>query len=199
MQAEKLSKNKFMQEKTEKELFWFVLKTIFSREMKVKELLDERNIENFIPMQYKIRIVKGKKEKVLVPAVNDLIFVHADKKTVEDFKQEILTKFTYNAYFLTCKVGLKRKIETVPEKQMREFIKVASHLDDDITFYKPEEIELKKGTKVRVIGGVYDGIEGVLLKIKGKKSKRIVIEIPGVAIAASYVEPELIEIIKEEQ
>ncbi|MDY6381296.1 MAG: transcriptional regulator, partial [Bacteroidales bacterium] len=37
--------------------------------------------------------------------------------------------------------------------------------------------------------------EGTLLKVKGKRSKRIVIEIPGVAIAASYIEPDLIEVL----
>lgn len=178
-------------------LYWFVLKTIFSRELKVKELLDGKGIENFIPMCYKIKIVKGKKEKMLVPAVNDLVFVHATKKDVEDFKADALLNFGYNTYFLTRKVGLKRKIEIVPDDEMREFMKVASHLDDDITFYKPEEVELKKGTKVRVIGGVFDGVEGVLMKVKGKRNKRIVLQIPGLAVATSYVTPELIEIVKE--
>ncbi len=175
---------------------WYVLKTIFSREMKIKELLDEKNIESFIPMKYKIKVVKGRKTKVLAPAINDFVFVHTDKKTLEDFKQEVLTKFSYNTYFLTRKEGEKRKIETVPDKQMNEFIRVANHLDDDITFYKTEEVELKKGMKVRVIGGIYDGIEGVLLKIQGKRNKRIFMEIPGVAIAISSVTPDLIEIIK---
>ena len=48
--------------KQTEELHWFVLKTIFSREMKVKRLLDERAIESFIPMQYKIKTKFGKKE-----------------------------------------------------------------------------------------------------------------------------------------
>ena len=159
--------------------------------------MDGKGIENFIPMCYKIKIVKGKKEKMLVPAINDLVFVHATKKDVEDFKADALLNFGYNTYFLTRKVGLKRKIEIVPEDEMREFMKVASHLDDDITFYKPEEVELKKGTKVRVIGGVFDGVEGVLMKVKGKRNKRIVLQIPGLAVATSYVTPELIEIVKE--
>ena len=182
---------------TAEEKMWFVLKTIFSSEMKIKELLDKKQIDSFIPMCYKIKLVKGKKQKVLVPAINDLIFVHAAKKEIEDFKAEILTIYKYKAYFLTRKEGLKRKIETIPEKQMREFIQVASHYDDDIKFFSPEEIELKKGTKVRVIGGVFDGVEGILLRVKGKTHKRIVLQIPGLSVATSYVSPDLIEIIKD--
>lgn len=177
------------------ELHWFVLKTIFSREMRVKHLLDERAIESFIPMQYKIKTKFGKKEKVLVPVIKDLIFVHAEKKRVEEFKKELFLREGFEAYFLTRKEGYKRIIEIIPDKQMEDFINVASHLNDDITYFNSEDIELKKGTKVRVIGGIFDGIEGTLLKVKGKRSKRIVIEIPGVAIAASYIEPDLIEVL----
>lgn len=184
-----------VQNNQDTKLLWFVLKTIFSREMRIKQFLDTKQIENFVPMQYKIKERAGKKEKVLEPAIRDLIFVHAEKKQVEEVKKELSVREGFEAYFLTRKQGLRRIIETVPEKQMRDFITVASHIDDDITFFKPEDLELKKGTKVRVIGGQFDGIEGTLLRVKGKRSKRIVIEIPGVSIAASYVEPDLIEVL----
>ncbi len=176
---------------------WYVLKTIFSRETKVKQLLDEKNIKTFIPMQYKIRQKEGKKIKVLEPAIRDLIFVYAQKTDIEQFKRELSINHGFEAYFLTRKNGLKRTIETVPEKQMHDFIKVANQLQGDALYFRPEELELNKGTKVRVIGGYFDGIEGVLLKVKGKRCKRIIIEIPGVAIAVSYIEPDLIEVIKD--
>lgn len=89
------------------ELHWFVLKTIFSREMRVKRLLDERAIESFIPMQYKIKTKFGKKEKVLIPVIKDLIFVHAEKKRVEEFKKELFLREGFEAYFLTRKEGVR--------------------------------------------------------------------------------------------
>ncbi|MDO5760204.1 MAG: UpxY family transcription antiterminator [Bacteroidota bacterium] len=181
-----------------KEIFyWYVLKTIFSRETKVKQLLDERNIKSFVPMQYKIRQKEGKKIKVLEPAIRDLVFVYAQKTDVEQFKKELFVNYGFDAYFLTRKNGLKRVIETIPEKQMQDFINVASHVQEDIAYFSPEDLELQKGTKVKVIGGLFDGIEGVLTRVKGKRCKRIVIEIPGLAIATSYVEPDLIQIIKD--
>lgn len=176
---------------------WYVLKTIFSRETKVKQLLEEKNIKTFIPMQYKIRQKEGKKIKVLEPAIRDLIFVYAQKSDIEQFKKELSINYGFEAYFLTRKNGLKRVIETIPEKQMHDFITVANQMQGDALYFHPEELELNKGTKVRVIGGYFDGIEGVLLKVKGKRCKRIIIEIPGVAIATSYVEPDLIEVIKD--
>lgn len=175
---------------------WFVLKTIFSREGKVKQLLDDKGITCFIPMQYKIRKKSGKKIKVKEPAIRDLIFVYAQKSIIETFKRELSVNHGFEAYFLTRKCGLKNVIETIPEKQMQDFISVCSNMEDDIVYFSPTELELQKGTKVRVIGGVFDGIEGVLLRVKGKRCKCIVIEIAGLAVASSYVEPDLIEIIE---
>ncbi|MGP1515376.1 MAG: UpxY family transcription antiterminator [Bacteroidales bacterium] len=182
--------------KNEDILQWFVLKTIFSSELKVKALLDKRNIENFIPMHYKIRVIKGKKQKIFSPVIRDLVFVHATKREVEDFKARALISFGYKTYFLTRKDGHKRRIEVVQDKDMNEFMKVVSFLEEDITFYRPEEIKLYKGVRVRVIGGLFDGIEGTLLKIKGKRCKSIVLQIPGVAVATPHIQPDLIEIIK---
>ena len=139
--------------------------------------------------------MKGKKQKVFSPAVNDLVFAHSDKETLKDFKDNILSKYGYHAYFLMEPDRSKRKPAVVPDKEMDKFMKIASHFDDGITYYKPDEIEIKKGVRVRVIGGAFDGIEGELLKGKGHKNKRIVLQIPGVAVATSYITPDLIEII----
>ena len=48
-------------------------------------------------------------------------------------------------------------------------------------------------------GGTFDGVEGTLLKVKGKRNKRVVICIKDVtAISVAEFEPELLEILGEE-
>jgi len=172
---------------------WYVLRAIFGKELEIQRKLEQQNVETFIPMCYKMRESKGKKIRVLVPAIHDLIFVRTTKSFLEDFKsasEAIL-------YFMTEKIDGRRKIIIVPDIQMNEFIKIARKIEEDILYFKPDEIKLEKGERVRVHGGAFDGVEGVLLKVKGKRSKRVVISIPGVtAIAASYIEPDLIEVLK---
>lgn len=184
-----------IEEKTKKEpVLWYVLRAIFGKELEIKKKLDREGIENFIPMRYKIKASRGKKERLLVPVIHDLIFVHATKSFLENFK----AKSEYILYFMTEKVDDRRKIIVVPDSQMVEFIRIARQVEEDILYFKPEEIRLEKGDKVRVHGGKFDGVEGVLLKVKGKRSKRVVVKISGVtAIAASYIEPELIEVISQ--
>lgn len=169
---------------------WYAM-CAYKKEIQAQQELNKQNIENFIPMRYELKERNGKRERVLIPAVSNLIFVYCDKETLTRFK----SRFTYLQYIMQ-KVDSHRDIITIPDRQMREFIKVARKYEEDLIYYRPEEINLKKGTKVRVHGGRYDGLEGVLLKVKGKRSKRILIDIPNViTIAAAYIEPELIEVI----
>lgn len=169
---------------------WFAMYA-YKREMRIQQELNKENIENFIPMHYVLKEHNGRKTRVLVPAISNLVFIHTTKPVLTRIK----TKNPYLQY-ITRKSNAGREIITVPDYQMKDFIKVAQKYEEDLTYYKPEEISLDKGHKVRVHGGAFDGVEGVLIKVKGKRSKRIVVKIPGViAIAATYIEPDLIEIL----
>lgn len=171
-------------------VFWYAM-CAYKKEMYAQKELEKEHIECFVPICYTIKECHGRKERILAPAISNLVFVHTTRSILTEFKIR-------NPYlqYITQKEGSGRKILIVPDKQMHEFIRVAQKYEEDLTYYKPEEICLTKGTKVRVHGGVFDGVEGTLLKVKGKRSKRIVVTIPGiVAIAAAYIEPELIEII----
>ena len=57
---------------------WFPMRVTYSREMKVKAELDRLEIENFVPMTYKLVCSdNGKLHRELVPAINNLIFVRS--------------------------------------------------------------------------------------------------------------------------
>ena len=57
-------------------------------------------------------------------------------------------------------------------------------------------MEIKPGTRVRIIGGEFSGIEGVLLKQKGKNSNRVVVELPNLgSLATATLPADLLEIL----
>ena len=79
---------------------------------------------------------------------------------------------------------------------MQRFIAVSGTYDDHLLYFQPDRIELAKGTKVRITGGEFEGQEGVFLKVKGARDRRVVIEIQGViAVAMATIHPDLIEVI----
>ena len=81
---------------------------------------------------------------------------------------------------------------------MRDFIAVTGTYDEHLLFFKPEEINPAKGTRVRIIGGDFAGYEGIFIKVKGARDRRVVICIQGIiAMAMATISPDLIEVIKE--
>ena len=52
------------------------------------------------------------------------------------------------------------------------------------------------GAEIRVIcDGPLNGFQGRLLKIKGSRKKRLLIELPGLLVAAVEVEPDFIQLL----
>lgn len=65
-----------------------------------------------------------------------------------------------------------REYLTVPDEQMDSFIQVASRHEEETVYYKPEEIDVRKGTRVCIHGGKFDGVKGVFMRVRGKGNAR---------------------------
>ena len=84
----------------------------------------------------------------------------------------------------------------VPDAEMENFIRISSHSEEKLRYYRPDEVDLKKGQRIRIIGGVFDGAEGVLMKVKGIRDKRLVVSLPNLlTVAATHIEPEFIQLL----
>ena len=172
-------------------LYWYAMSVPYNRVLKVKAMLDSERIECFVPMRYEVRTVRGHKTRQYVPAVSNLLFVHTTDSRLKMFKQTT----TFLQYLVYRADGVSRKI-IVPDAQMEQFIRVSRTCDDGLVYLKPEEINLAKGTRVRILGGAFDGVEGIFLKIKGRRSRRVVVLVDHVsAVAVSEVSPDLIEVL----
>ena len=170
---------------------WFAMRATYRRGMQIKELLDKKGISNFIPMRYEIHIRNGRKRRELVPVISDLIFVFA----VQSELQKVKFKLPYLQYMIDIRNGQKI---IVPDEQMRNFIAVAGTYDEHLIFFSPDEVNLRKGTKVRIIGGDFAGYEGIFIKVKGARDRRVVISLQGIiAMAMATISPDLIEVIEE--
>ncbi|MBQ4288028.1 MAG: UpxY family transcription antiterminator [Bacteroidales bacterium] len=177
---------------------WFAMSAPYCRELKAMEALGERGIETFIAMQWRnVRksrtgpVATRPLERVLMPVIHNLIFVHATRSRIQEAKLRI----PY-LQWRTMPSGGRNVPMVVPDYQMDAFIKICNTRNSGITFYAPGEIEIKPGTRVRIIGGEFSGIEGVLLKQKGKNSNRVVVELPNLgSLATATLPADLLEII----
>ena len=83
----------------------------------------------------------------------------------------------------------------VPDEQMESFITIASQYEETTVYYKPEEIDIRKGTRVCIHGGKLDGVKGVFMRVQGKRNHRVVVMLEGVMAVSAEVHPDLIEVI----
>ena len=64
--------------------------------------------------------------------------------------------------------------------------------DGQIVYLDPTIVSLREGDRVRIVGGVFSGVEGIFIRIKG--DRRVVVSIEGImAVATAFVHPSLIE------
>ena len=172
--------------KGREEKLWYAIRVTYHRELKVKKDLESRGITCFVPMQYRREERHGVMVKRLVPSVHNLIFIHLTPTEMQEYKKTTDLPIRYIMDRET------RKPITVPTREMENFIKVAGTHEEKLIYLDPDPSNFKKGERVRIIGGMFAGAEGIFIRIKG--DRRVVINVEGlIAVATTYVHPSMIE------
>ena len=179
--------NQNKEKQKEEQPFWYVLRVTYQREMMAKKLLDEMNVTNFLPMQrVRRRNSQGKLQWMVLPAVHNYIFIYATRTEVDHIKQ---FKLEYLRYVVVRENGLKH-ILTVPEYQMRNFIAIAGNEDEHKEFLTDlSAINFAEGDRVRILGGAFEGVEGIYVRTSNTKSRRVVVQVGGLMAVATATLP----------
>lgn len=158
-------------------------------EIKICDDMNMAHIECFVPLKYEAKRVRGEQREALVPAVTGLIFAHGKEEEIIAYQQ----KSPYHVYFKKAAFTDGEEKLTVAEEDMERFIAFVSESQEHIHYYTPNEIDLKEGELVRVpIGSRL--FEGKIVRIKGKRKRLFVVEIPDIALAAIEISPDLIQV-----
>lgn len=171
---------------------WFPMRVTYSRELKVKAELDRLEIENFVPMTYKVADADtDHPHRELVPAINNLIFVRSTQEVISRLKlsNDVLEPLRYMIDHTTDKA---HEIMTVSDRQMENFMQVASRTDDSVMFLDENSVVGREGKRVIIMGGAFEGVEGVIRRVK--RCKRVVVELEGIAsVAIAFVPAALLK------
>lgn len=175
---------------------WFPMRVTYQREMKVKAELDRLGIESFVPMTYKVVDADTDNPcRKFVPAIRNLIFVRSTQERISHLKSsnEALEPLRY---MIDNTAEEAHTIMTIPDRQMQNFMRVASKSDDSVMFLNDESVVGKEGKRVMITGGAFEGVTGVIRRVK--RCKRVVVEIEGVAsVAIAFVPAGLLKEIKD--
>ena len=159
---------------------WFAMSATFGRELKAKAYLEENEVECFVPLQFRLVVDRsGKKERKLLPAVSNLLFAHTTKDRIQELKKD----HPYLQYH-TCPMEGRNMPIIVPDDDMQRFISVCETHDERLLYLSTDEVRLSAGSRVRIVGSKFDGVEGVFMRVEGKRRKHVVVCIQGVAAVA---------------
>ena len=169
---------------------WYVMRAHKSEKKAEERLAENGEMEFYIPKRYVVRQIHGVKSKRLVPVIPEMVFLRASHRQIVDFK-----KTNNFLQFVIWNKITGPEFLTVPDGQMEDFIRVTSNPDADTLYLRPEEVNIKEGSRVRILGGDLDGMCGVFLKVQGRRNKRLVIMLDGLLAVAADVKPDLVQVI----
>ena len=135
---------------------WHVIYTRSRAEKKVQTELAFKNIENFLPMQKKLRQWKDRKKWVEMPLMSGYCFVYITRKEYD------LVLQTNN---VVGYVRFEGKAAVIPDNQMDSLKKMLKQYDFEVIVTNEN---FAPGKKVEVIEGPMIGLKGELVKAQGK-------------------------------
>ena len=169
---------------------WYVLRFLYRDQPRVREQFALDGIKAYTPVKPMVVTRNGRSIRMQVPIMWDLLFVRSTRSQLDPYVSAYPNlQYKYKTGGKYCEPIV------VPERQMNDFIAAVESSEHPL-YFTPDEIDLAKGTRVRIVGGPMNGRECVLLKVKGARSRRLIVEIPDTLYAAVEVSPDLIEIIK---
>lgn len=179
-----------MSESENKQIWFSVGSTSPQKELRIRDDARSHGFESFVPLKYVVKTVRGQKQRALVPALSGLIFVKGTLEALKDYTQQS----HFPIYLRKSAFSNKEEYLTIPTKVMEDFMAVTEHREEHVTYFRPEEISLQEGDRIVIKDGLYEGREGTIMRIKGKRNKHLVVQIPGMLLAAVELSPEMIEL-----
>ena len=146
--------------------------------------------ECFVPMTVREEETGGVKRIREVPAVNNLCFVRAGRKQLD----EAILERGMRSFVSYIWNRSSRMPESVPDKAMADFIRVSESRMEDIVYLLEVNSRLRAGQRVRIKDGPFAGVVGKVVRIR--RSRRVMVELPGMlAVATGYIPEDNLEIV----
>ena len=165
---------------------WYVMRDLKRSNAKLPayKMLMEKGFEVFTPMVWKVVSRRGKRLRIQVPYMQDLLFVFDTRRELDPIV-ELVPTLQYR--FVR---GMYCEPMTVRCEDMERFITAVKSAESPC-FYTPGEVTPDMiGHKVRIVGGPLDSYEGRLQKIRGSRSRRLFVELPALLTVSVEVNPE---------
>lgn len=178
---------------------WFVLRATYGRWKMAVDLLEDNDIETYVPMHDITKLINGKRRTFHEPLLPGIVFARLSRTMAEQFVKDPAPSSKWLKYYtdktkpLENATGLNPPI-VIPDNEMLNFIKATSVPSEHSGMVSKERVHYKSGEFVRVIKGDFKGVIGRVARASGQQ--RVAIDIDGLGtFVTAYIPNDFIEII----
>jgi len=172
---------------------WFAIRSDFKREQKLKQHLEDKGLQCFIPMHEVVRRRNGKVKTLREPVVYNLLFVRADYQTLKAEKQA-QEGTDLPLYWRMERASAEKRPATIPDKVMDDFIAVCTNKYSEFVDISKMD-KLTKGDYVEITDGIFRGVRGYYSRPIKQKCVAVIIE--GLtAVCTSHIPRAFIRVIE---
>ena len=177
---------------------WFVFRASYGREDKASDYIVEDGTFVYIAKRYARKSINGKQKKVLETLIPNILFVYTTMDKADEY-----VKATPSLSFLTFYYNHFEHVSeqknpplTVSCKEMENFIIATCNKSEHLKFVDESQCHFKGGEIVKVIDGMFKGVEGRVARVSGQQ--RVILSITNVGlISTAYVPTAFLQIIEE--
>jgi len=167
---------------------WYVLRASYGREDRAKDYLVEDGTFVYIAKRYTRKTANGKQKTVLETLIPNLLFVYTTEDKAEEYvkRTPALSYLTY--YYNHFELGDDQKNPplTVSCNDMENFIIATCNSNEHLKFVDESQCHFKGGEIVKVIDGLFKGVEGRVARVSGQQ--RVVISLSNIGlISTAYI------------
>ena len=173
---------------------WFVFRASYGREDKAADFLVNDGTYTYIAKKYVERYVRGKRKKYLQTLIPNILFAYTTEDKAKEYVNNTpeLSYLTYYYNHFELNNEQKNPPLIVPRSEMENFIRATWSHNEHILFVDPAKCHYKSGDMVRVIEGVFQGVEGRVARVAGQQ--RVVISLSEIGlISTAYIPTAFIE------
>ena len=177
---------------------WYVFRASYGREDKASDYIVEDGTFVYIAKRYARKTVNGKQKKVLETLIPNLLFVYTTEEKADEYVKNTpaLSYLTYYYNHFEKDENQRNHPLTVSCKEMENFILATCHKNEHLKFVEENQCHFKGGEIVRVVDGMFKGVEGRVARVSCQQ--RVIVTITNVGlVSTAYVPTAFIQIIEE--
>ena len=177
---------------------WYVLRASYGREDKALDYLVEDGTFAYIAKRYAYKSVNGKPKKILETLIPNILFAYTTQEKADEYVKNTpaLPYITY--YYNHCEFDDAQKNPplTISCKEMENFILATCNNSEHLKYVDESQCRYKGGEIVRVIDGLFKGVEGKVARVSGQQ--RVIVSISKVGlVSTAYIPTAFLKIIDE--